>query len=199
MNDSQLDLLMNLYNDCVAGERKLDSNDKDNLFLFLIETFLPTDNKYEVYLDKMKYEAGRIFRKFEIWYNNSDRTFKEYNMFYKAELKNEFKYKVFGLIYDFFNPVIIERNFCYLKNGVDSIVNIEIISDALENYLYNNMLYKEQINNIDWKDKYIPNTKKIEAIKIIGLDKYGEPYILNNFRENGKYYEKERILWNCLN
>ena len=195
MNDSQLDLLMNLYNDCVAGERKLDSNDKDNLFLFLIETFLPTDNKYEVYLDKMKYEAGRIFRKFETWYNNSDRIFKEYNMFYKAELKNEFKYKVFGLIYDFFNPAMVKWNFCYLRNETDIIMNDAIISDALENYLYNNMLHKEQINSIDWNEEYIPNIKKIESIRIIGLNEYGEPYILNDFREKREYQEKERILW----
>lgn len=195
MNDSQLELLMNLYNDCVAGKRKLDSNDKDNLFLFLIETFLPDNNKYEIYLDNIKNEARRIFNKFENWYNNSGHTFKEYNTFYDAELKNEFKCKVFGLIYDFFNPAMVQWNFCYLKNGTDVIINNAIISYALENYLYNNMLHKEQVNGIDWKEEYIPNIKKIENIKIIGLDKYGEPYILNDFREKREYQEKKRMLW----
>ncbi|MDT4370589.1 hypothetical protein RO865_17605 [Blautia faecis] len=198
MKVEYLEQLMTIYDKCIVEKNKLTEKDKENILLAVVDGLLPAEDKYEIYLFKMKCEAHKVFNEFHKWCMSGKpvRTFEEYENFYKNTLNNIFVYQVYEIIYDVFHPIVIKKNFTYLdKHNNNVIFNDEFIMAALKSELYKKMVFKEQVETIDWERKYSPDESKFRFATLVSYNEYGDPFIYNEPEYHLYSDKKDRILF----
>ncbi|MFR6666634.1 MAG: hypothetical protein ACLUQX_10925, partial [Thomasclavelia spiroformis] len=95
-----------------------------------------------------------------------------------------------------FHPIVIKKNFTYLdKHNNNVIFNDEFIMAALKSELYKKMVFKEQVETIDWERKYSPDESKFRFATLVSYNEYGDPFIYNEPEYHLYSDKKDRILF----
>lgn len=180
MKAEYLEQLMTIYDKCIVEKNKLTEKDKENILLAAVDGLLPTEDKYEIYLDKMKSEAHKILKEFHKWQisGKTTKTYEEYKDFYKKKLNNMFVYQIYGIIYDVFHPFVVKNNFTYLDEHNNTIIySDEFILGVLKSELYKSMVFENKMDTLDWERKYVPDEYRLKFKKLISYNEFGEPFI----------------------
>ena len=149
----------------------------------MLETMISLEDRYKIYTDKMRNETLRIWYLYSKWDISSSKNFsiKEYEGFYN-KIKDTFTYAACDFIYDFFKPVVFNRNFITSDSDINEdwnkriLCDVDFIAENLESVFHDNVLdidkYKEY--GCDWTQRY---SSKIDSYickhDLYSTNKYG--------------------------